>query len=227
VSFILKYKKYLVIGFYLVVFLFGFKLGGCFNQDKKTSADTTSSKETFHSETLKPGKPDTTYTPIRLELKDKVKKEDINYGPVYSNTGVTTSWAAWSTFEKNIASIDGNIHVGVTTYPGIDSANVTATYTGVKREIKQTDILEKKDSVKSDVKSTVTAVIEAKSHWGVSAGVAKTFIENSEAIKYVDLNYSHKVWFFNITAGAGVCNSLNDGLKGIQTHAKLELNIVF
>ena len=56
---------------------------------------------------------------------------------------------------------------------------------------------------------------------------SKILIKNNDYSKYVDLNYTHKIWFLNVAAGAGICNGYNLGVKNIQTHLKLELNFTF
>ena len=223
--FIEKYKIYLFIGYTIAIFLLGYVIGH--NNKVNKSVVNNSSKETYHSELLIPGKPDTNYKSVQLELNSVIKKEDptVNYGPVIKDTGSNNNRPAWSQFTREFTNHTGSIHVGVTTYPGVDSAIVSANYNGFQREIKQTDTLVKKDSIKSNIQTT--ELVGKDNYWSISAGISRTFSENNDYSKYVDLNYIHKVWFFNVAAGAGICNGYNDGVKNIQTHLKLELNYTF
>ena len=70
-----KYIIQIFAGYTLALILVGFALGHYAFQGNKQNV-INSSKENYHSETYKPGKPDTTLISVKLEGKAKIKKED-------------------------------------------------------------------------------------------------------------------------------------------------------
>ena len=233
-----KYKIAGIILLHLLGLFSGYMLHDMW--DKYDAPAVVNSSETFHSEILKPGKPDTSYKDISVQMKERIRKgnsgfEDgrgpgdiggensgtVDQGPV--STGGTAGRSEYSEISKSVVKKDGTISVYLKTYPGIDSVDIAATYQGKEREINQIDTLEIKDSAKSSTHESIT--VEAKDTWRLSAGTSKIFIEKNEFNKYIDLNYTRKVWFFYVTAGAGINNDLNMGLKDIKTHCKIEIGI--
>lgn len=242
-------KKYSMAGILGILALHLFGIIGAWigrgEWDKsKMASVNTSSKVSYHSVVLKQGKPDTTFASVSVQIKERIRHGEPGFenspgvdnsepgNPMAMDQGtgnsgtmdqITAGRSGFTRIHKEVTQTDGTISLDLKTYPDVDSVDIAATYQGKQRTIKQTNTLEKKDSSSTDTREVFT--IEPASIWKLNFGTSQFYGDGFILNKYIDLNYSKKIWFFYLTAGGGVMNEFGAGLKDLKLHTKIEIGI--
>ncbi len=208
--------------FSIVCLLIGFLIGKFIYPDlpEVTSSRTTTTTTSIET---KIGLPDTSFKYESFEDSDVVYPDLWRESSVGSRQLAVGNRQDSSTLNKTFNLKSGTVKVNVTTYPGVDSADIK-----VKADIKQTTIV-RVDTVYKTTETTITDSIfittEKENEWAVHVGSFQLWKNEIEVYKYAELSYQHKVWFFNVRASAGFYNRLEESFNGFQPMSKIEFNI--